>query len=69
MAPTKEPTQDTPAVTILPMSAMIAARVPAAGVGDVKTPHFKNILQPDNRFNNPDCNEKKSKANKIANRL
>lgn len=42
IAPTKEPTQVTPAVTILPTSPIMAARVPAAGV-DVKTPHFKNI--------------------------
>lgn len=69
MAPTKEPTQETPAVTILPISPIMAARVPAAGVGVVKTPHFKKYLQPDNSFNYPDCNKKKSETNKITNRL
>ena len=43
MAPTKEPIQETEPATREPMSLMIAAREPTAGVGDVKTPHFKNI--------------------------
>lgn len=47
---------------------MIEAIEPTAGV-DVKTPHFKNILQPDDFFNQPNCNKKKSKANAITNRL
>ena len=47
---------------------MIAAIEPTAGV-DVKTPHFKNILQTDDFFNHPNCNKKKSKANEIRNRL
>lgn len=68
MAPTKEPIQDTPAETREPMSAMIAAIEPTAGV-DVRTPHFKIYLQPDNIFNKPDCNKKESKTDKIANRL
>ena len=47
---------------------MIAATEPTAGV-DVKTPHFKIISQPDDFFNQPNCNKKKSKANEIRNRL
>jgi len=39
MAPTKEPTQETPAETREPTSEMIEAIEPATGV-DVKTPHF-----------------------------
>lgn len=68
IAPTKEPTQDTPAETREPISAMIAAREPTAGA-DVKTPHLQNILQADDFLNQPYCNKKKSKANKITNRL
>lgn len=40
-APTKEPTQPTEEVTMLPTSARIAARVPAVGV--VKAPPFQKI--------------------------
>jgi len=43
IAPTKEPTQDTPAETREPMSEIIAAIEPTAGV-DVKTPHFSKIF-------------------------
>ena len=44
IAPTKEPTQETSPVTIEPMSLIIAAREPAAGVGDVKIPSFKKYF-------------------------
>ena len=43
MAPTKEPTQETPAETREPMSAMIAATEPTAGVV-VRTPHFQKYF-------------------------
>jgi hypothetical protein len=43
MAPTKEPTQETPAETREPISAMIAATEPTAGVV-VKTPHFQKYF-------------------------
>ena len=50
------------------MSAMIAAIEPTAGV-DVETPQFKNILQTDDVFNQPNCNKKKSKTNEIRDRF
>ena len=43
IAPTKEPTQDTLAETREPISEMIAATEPTAGV-DVKTPHFQKYF-------------------------
>lgn len=47
---------------------MIAETEPTAGE-DVQTPHLQNILQTDDFFNQPNCNKKKSKANKIRDRL
>ena len=73
IAPIKEPIQVTEEVTMLPASARIAARVPAAGV--VIIPPFKYIRREiyssdmDQISDDPNRKNSKSKADEIAHRL
>ena len=75
IAPINEPIQVTEEVTMLPASARIAARVPAAGA-PVKHTTFQNIFageiyssDMDQISDDPNRKNSKSEANEIAHRL
>lgn len=75
IAPIKEPIQVTEEVTMLPASARIAARVPAAGA-EVEHTTFQNIFareiyssDMDQISDDPNRKNSKSKANEVAHRL
>lgn len=75
IAPIKDPIQVTEEVTMLPASARIAARVPAAGAGVVIIPPFKYIRREiyssdmDQISDDPNRKNSKSKADEITHRL
>lgn len=75
ITPIKEPIQVTEEVTMLPASARIAARVPAAGA-EVEHTTFQNIFareiyssDMDQISDDPNRKNSKSKANEVAHRL